>query len=187
MRRSVHTIRTIVRGVITLMALVSLLMPGPVWAQDASTTEFKVKAVILFNFAKYVKWPDTVFESPTSNLRLCILGTNPFGAMFDDANGKSTQNRTFEVATIPNASNAADLKNCQIVYVGSKDTDKYTPLLDPLHKQGVLTVSEKEKLGIVNFFIEDSKVKFGISLVKTKDSGLVISSQLLKLAKITEE
>jgi hypothetical protein len=53
-----------------------------------------------------------------------------------------------------------------------------------------LTISEIEGFtqsgGIINFYIEESKIRFEINVGAAEKAGLKISSKLLKLAKITQ-
>ncbi len=59
--------------------------------------------------------------------------------------------------------------------------------MDLLKNNGVLTVSDTQGFledgGIVNFVIEDNKVRFDINLTASEKAGLKIRSQLLRLAK----
>src|SRR5687768_8161992 len=58
-----------------LAALLALFsVPMVVWAVDSSAAlEFKVKAGYLFNFAKFVEWPDTAFPSADSPFIIAVL------------------------------------------------------------------------------------------------------------------
>ena len=47
-------------------------------AQEVSQ-EYRVKAAYLYNFVKYVEWPDT--KGP---IRICVAGQNPFGTVLED-------------------------------------------------------------------------------------------------------
>ena len=156
----------------------------PVYADDASTLEYRVKAVCLYNFAKYVRWPDTAFATPQTPMKLCILGKNPFGELFNDVAGKTAQDRKLEVSIIESAKKASELSACQIVFWEADEDGKYGTIIDSLKSQPILTVSELPDRGIVNFFIQDGKVRFAIDVTKAKTAALTISSQLLKLAKV---
>ena len=65
------------------------------FADEASSAlEYKVKAVVLFNFAKYVKWPEKTFSNATDPIQVCILGKSPFGDIFQSPEApKEAQNR----------------------------------------------------------------------------------------------
>jgi hypothetical protein len=185
MRRMRHI--AAVSRLLAAAMLVSLALVLPVRGDDASSLEYRVKAVCLYNFAKYVKWPDSAFSTAEAPLKLCILGSNPFGELFNDANGKQAQNRTLQVEFMSQAKSTADLAGCHILFWSAPDHDRYKKIIEPLASSPTLTVSETTGAGIVNFFIEDGKVRFEISLAKAKRAMLVISSQLLKLARVIDE
>jgi hypothetical protein len=54
--------------------------------------EYKVKAAFLYNFTKFVEWPQQAFRSPGDPLTICILGENPFGSALTEMANASTLN-----------------------------------------------------------------------------------------------
>src|SRR3990172_10895387 len=64
-------------------------------AQESRPTEYQVKAAYLYNFARFVEWPDTAFNGPQAPFILCILGEDPFGDAFDSVHGRTVKGRTF--------------------------------------------------------------------------------------------
>src|SRR3990172_10053935 len=78
-------------GKITILALAAwLTASGTVGAgQDSGTpSEYQVKAAILFNFAKFVEWPDAAFPDPATPIIIGVLGEDPFGSALDAAKNK---------------------------------------------------------------------------------------------------
>jgi len=61
---------------ISLLLAVSVARTG---AEDDMAGEYLVKAAFLYNFAKFVEWPEEAFYDDRSPLTLCILGEDPFG------------------------------------------------------------------------------------------------------------
>ena len=45
--------------------------------------EYQVKAAFLYNFAKFVEWPQEAFQNQSEPLVVCVLGDNPFGRTLD--------------------------------------------------------------------------------------------------------
>ena len=41
-------------------------------------SEYKVKALFLYNFAQFVEWPPSAFKDPAAPVTVCVLGPNPF-------------------------------------------------------------------------------------------------------------
>src|SRR5439155_1062756 len=75
--------------------------PGSVaslFAKEVSL-EYQVKAVYLFNFARFVEWPP---EAQSGPLTICVAGQNPFGAVLDETlRGESVNNRPLTARVIP--------------------------------------------------------------------------------------
>ena len=143
--------------------------------------EYAVKAAFLYNFARFVEWPDDARVSPS--FRICIVGDDPFGTALDDAvRGKKVHHRPVEV-THPDSD---DLAGCHIVFVPSSEKATVPRLLTGAAAPGVLTVGETDGFthagGIIGMRLQDSKVRFDVNLQAAQRAGLRVSSELLKLA-----
>src|SRR6476646_7724323 len=67
-------------------------------AQEAAPSEFQLKAVFLYNFAKFVDWPPGAFASPNDPFIIGVAGEDPFGPYLDDAvRNKTIGSRPFVV------------------------------------------------------------------------------------------
>ncbi|MFA6499846.1 MAG: hypothetical protein WCV64_11020, partial [Desulfurivibrionaceae bacterium] len=55
---------TLIRSTILLLLSLVLICKATAYAED-QTSEYKVKAVYLYNFTKFVSWPDTTLPSNT--------------------------------------------------------------------------------------------------------------------------
>lgn len=151
-----------------------------------SPTEYEVKAAFVHNIAKFVEWPASVGAKEV--LRLCILGPDPFGAAADGLRGKPVGARMWEVSPV-NA--RANLKECQVLFIGAAEAANLPRLLEGLKASPVLTLGDTEGYAergvMVNLFLEQNKVRFEINNGAAGRAGLRISSQLLKLARIVAE
>jgi hypothetical protein len=145
-----------------------------------------LKAAYLFNFAKFVAWPEDRFDSESGALIFCMVGNDPLhGALGKITSGRSVQGRQIEIQTFfsPDATQA-----CHILFLDSGVSTQSADVLKQYDGEGVLTVGEIEGFaksgGVANFFIEGKKVRFEINKQAAEDQGLKISSRLLKLARI---
>jgi hypothetical protein len=79
------------------------------------------------------------------------------------------------------------LKKCHLLFICQSERKNTREIIDLLKNNGVLTVADTQGFledgGIVNFVIEDNKVRFDINLTASEKAGLKIRSQLLRLAK----
>ncbi len=164
-----------------LTALAALCRAGDFEGQ----VEYEVKAAFLYNFAKFVEWPPEALRQGAP-MRFCILGRDPFGSLLESSlNGKTLEAKPIEIAR---ASDPRQLTGCQVVFISSSERSRMADILEILHVLPILTVSEMpgfaELGGMVNFFIEDRRIRFEINPQSAARSGLRISSQLLSLSRI---
>jgi YfiR/HmsC-like len=169
-----------------LAAMLAALFPLPVrGAERDSALEYRVKAAFLYNFAKFVEWPDR----DTGPIVLGVLGQDPFGAVLDQTveqksiNGRPVVIRHF--ANVPQA------KECHIVFVGTSEKARFAEILPKLASFGILTVGERHGFlqagGMVNFVVEDNNVHFEINAEAVRHAGIHINSNLLKLSRSGSE
>jgi hypothetical protein len=164
--------------------LISVLFVFTAFAQTID--EYQVKAAFLYNFAKFVEWPALTFKTDKDPLRICVLGQNPFGnALVEGVGGKTVVGRGLVVSEISDVSQGG---NCQILFIGSSERKRLRAILAELRTKGVLTVGETEGFatqgGIVNFKLEDGRVRLEINIEAAGQARLRISSKVLNLAQI---
>lgn len=151
-----------------------LFLAGSVFAE---TLEYKVKAGYLYNFTKFVTWPDTELDS----FKICILGHDPFGSILDPLEQKKIRDLPVRVIRIPQFE---PTQRCQILYIGESVDGAQFQFGD--YPNGVLTVSDapgfSESGGMLGFTLIDGKVRLKINLKACKASGLLISAKLLEVA-----
>ena len=80
---------------------------------------------------------------------------------------------------------------CQIVFVGAHEMSLLPALLREIRGSAILTVGDTEKFsrqgGMVNFVVQDNRVRFEINADAAQRAGLKISSKLLQLATIVQD
>jgi hypothetical protein len=168
--------------------LIVLLLAGaltPIVASDAPAEEYRVKGAFLLNFAKFVEWPPQAFKKPGDPIVICILGENPFTPALDLAARELTvDSRAVVVKQVPGAHQAGQ---CHVVFVSVSERKHVRALLEALQQDSVLTVGESEGFvaggGVIEFSVEESKVRMEISAEAAKRAGLHISAKLLSLAQ----
>ena len=164
-----------------IAALASLGVSAFAWAQ-AKPTEYQVKAAYLYNFGKFVTWPPA--QSDVANFGVCVLGKDPFGADLDGVLSNATIGNKKAVAKRITDTSAAE--GCHIVFISSSESGQLDRILPALNKLHVLTVSDMPRFvehnGMVQFVMDSGRVRFEVNLAAAENSGLTLSSQLLKVA-----
>jgi hypothetical protein len=147
-------------------------------------SEYQIKAAFLFNFAKFVEWPPKAFAETNSPIVIGVLGKNVFGNELERTiRDKRVYNRPFK---FKNFESAGEATNCHILFISSSEKDNFAKIIGSLQSASVLTVSDSDGFikagGMINFLIEDTKIRFQINDEAAKKAGLVISSKLLSLS-----
>jgi hypothetical protein len=165
-----------------LLAL-SFLSPLCQTQDKAAFTPYDVEAAYLYNFGKFAQWP-SIADANSQPFSICMLGQDNFGKKLNDiVAGESIQGRRV-VAIHLSSLEAAD--QCQIVFIGHSEDARLARDLEVLGKKPVLTVSSApgflERGGIIQFLIQNNRVRFAVNLPAARQAGVALSSELLKVA-----
>ena len=155
-------------------------------AQSASSREYQVKAVFLFNFAQFVEWPTNAFSQAQTPLVIGVLGEDPFGAYLDDTvRGEKVNNRSLVVERYRRAE---EIKTCHVLFISRSEADRLAEILANLKGRNILTVGDAESFaergGMIRFATEKNKLRLKVNLEAVKAANLTISSKLLRSAGI---
>jgi hypothetical protein len=172
-----------------LAALLSLAGAPVNWAQAVPPGEYQLKAAFLFNFAKFIDWPPASFANPQSPFTICILGADPFGRAMDDAlQGKMIGDRPVAVERVRDL---AEARHCQMVFISSLEKRQLREILDGLRGTSALVVGETDGFaaagGVIQFALEENRVRFLINTDAAGRAGLKVSSKLLSLARVVHD
>ena len=159
-----------------------VLFCSQTFGQPVVAPEDKVKAAFLYNFAKLVDWPTNVLAQPREPLVIGVLGRDPFGSVLEDTvhrkevNGHEIQIKRYD--------QVAQATNCQVLFISESEYHKTDSIFNELQGKPVLTVADAkaydDKVMILLFKSED-RIQFKINLPATRESGLRLSSRLLRL------
>jgi hypothetical protein len=148
-------------------------------------TEYKIKAGYIYNFARFIKWPEQSFENHPSSFLLCLIEGHPFGNQFQKVEGKLI---TGKKLTIKRLSSQDNLKQCQILFIPTSKREDMGAIIKSLENSHVLTVSEAQGFhkvgGMVGLIKKGDQVKLEINLQATKKIELRINAKLLEIATI---
>ena len=171
-------------------ATILFLLAVPLsFGQANAPSEYQLKAAVLFNFAKFVDWPQSSFADPQSPFALCVLGKDPFGHLLDDALlNKKIADRPVVVERLKDKSEA---RRCQMVFVGNAEGANLPAILDAVKGASVLLVGETPDFaasgGTIEFTLEDSRIRFIINTDAAERAKLRVDSKLLALAKVVHD
>jgi hypothetical protein len=149
--------------------------------QSNYDTNAKVKAVFLYNFTKYFKWPE---KMRSGNFVIQIIGTNT--ALNVELNKMSSTKQVGNQKLEIKNSNSIDGEAPQIVFILNDFSEMLKDVSGKLKGKGSLIVTEKPGLAkagsAINFVVADNKQRFEYSKNNAKKAGLITGEGLNSLA-----
>ena len=167
--------------------LAAVFLHAPLARTAQASLEYEVKAAFLYNFAKFVEWPDNAFSTEDAPIVFCIVGANPFdGALERVISDRTAHGRRILVRETAEPAPGS----CHLVFVAGSEDGRVAQVVQSTQSaQGapVLTVGESEAFndagGMIRLVVEEGGVRFDINAAIAEHAGLKFSSQLLKLAR----
>lgn len=169
------------RVALGIAVLLTALVARHAFAQR-SPAEDQIKAVFLFNFAKYVDWPATP-AGTSASIRMCVPANPQFLATLrSTVQGEVVNGRPLTATELDGLDAARD---CDILYVGNASSRDAAAWSAAVRGRHTLTVGDGTLAdGIVIAFVRDqNRVRFDINRAAASRQNLSISSRLLDLAR----
>ena len=156
--------------------------------EKRTAEEYELKAAFLLSVAKLVEWPPPARPLPGAPFRIGIVGKDPSGGAFQTSlNGKTLLDASVVVETIERTDQALA---CQLLFVPAGEKDLEAVILKAVKGHPVLTFGEHEGFllsgGLFNFYSEDKKLRLELDNESARSAGMVISSKLLRVARIVK-
>jgi hypothetical protein len=169
-------------------ALVYLLFAGASALGQHKPSEYQVEAAYLYNFARFVEWPAKGTNAGGA-FTICVLGEDPFGpALETTLAGETIGNQRVAARRISSPQMSGD---CRILFISSSEAKRLDRIIDALDKNAVLTVSDiaqfSQRRGMIQFVLEENRIRFEVNLTATQRAGLSLSSELLKVATVVRK
>lgn len=167
-------------------ALVCLAVTVDAGAQTVKAPD--LKAAFLEKFSKFTDWPDEATAGRL--LTYCVVDDKAVVAALEGIlarpPGEAAQPASVRLVKID-----ASIRSCHILYVGRLDAKASAHLFDTIKGASVFTVGDNERFaesgGVVQFILENGRMKFAINVAAAQRARLVLSSKLLSLATLVKE
>ncbi|MBN1764235.1 MAG: YfiR family protein [Sedimentisphaerales bacterium] len=170
---------------VLILALTALLWAEP--DSSAKRKEYEVKSAFVYNFLKFIDWPED--DSQKGEFTIGIFGKTACESARKVTEGKNIKDRKIvvEQLTREELADVKALQAFQVLFITTDEEVDYKTILDHVKDQTILTIGETngflEDGGIVNFLLEDKKVRFEINMISAEKANLKVRSKLLRLAK----
>lgn len=175
----------LIKFIIKYSLLVLILFVGRAHAQQY--TEYDLKAAYLYNFSKFVSWPENAFETENSNFEITVIGDSPItDVLFKAFKGRKIEGRRITISVVYTVE---DLETSHLLFVSKDMESELSSILTKLSNAPTLLVGDViegfcRSGGIINFTKKSSKYRFEINNQSAIKSNIKISSKLLSLARI---
>jgi hypothetical protein len=155
--------------------------------QPKDDVNAKFKAIYLYNFAKYIEWPDAYKDG---NFVIAVYGS--YNTLLTELNKmastKTAGTQKFEIKPVTSLDAAAKY---QILFVSKENMGQFSDVIAKLKGRGTLLVTEKDgmakKGSAINFVVVDNKQKFELNKTNAEKHYLKVSKNLESLAILVNE
>jgi len=142
---------------------------------------YQLHAVYMYQFTKYIKWPDT---KSTGDFVIGVLGDTPATEFLQKmANVKKVGSRNIVVKEFNGANNIAE---SHILFVSEEAIDSVKQILPKTQNTSTLLITEKEGFGLegsnINFVERNGRLVFELNQDAMRRENLRVSSELSRLA-----
>lgn len=178
-----HRLLTVKKGLLLgLLMTLSLSMFA-----RGEPTEDQVKAAFVYNFAKFVEWPETAFVSKDAPLVLCVLGKDNVGAALQILEKREVQGRQLRLNVITRLNEYLQNNSCHILFIANSESSHQEDILNNIGNAPMLTVADNAEFvkqgGMISLYVEAQRVQFAINQSATHNNGLKLSARMLQLAR----
>lgn len=151
----------------------------------AAQAEAEVKAVFLFQFIRYLEWPE---DNGLAYSPIVVLGDSPvYEPLLEIAQKKASGPTPIQVRRCD------DLKDAgrpRILFISDSAAALLPAALEKFRKTDTLIVGESEGLAAhgaaINFVIREDSVRFEINVKALETAGIQAGAQLLRLAILVD-
>lgn len=159
-------VKRLYKLLLALLVLSASQMPTSSLAGKVS--EYKIKVVLIYNFAQFTKWPDD-----TGELKIGRYDKDPFDSHIDSFNGRKVE----------------EVRSCHIAYFNMQSPGRHLFERGQNQIKATRVLTTADATGVINYeviigwVVEDDKSGFEVNHTVAKSEQLEVSAQLLRLVR----
>ena len=168
------------KSVNIIMATI-LIVPVIILAdKNDISLEDKTKAAFIYNFTRYIEWP----EDTVPTFTIAVFGDSKILAPLREIGKKKLVGK--KKIRIIHYQDISKIDTCHMLFVSGSEKDKLEEILLTSRNKNILTLSDTkgfaQKGVALNFRVVKEKLRFEINSEALDGLNVHVSSQLLKLA-----
>lgn len=142
--------------------------------------EEKIEAAFIWQFLQFIEFPKVAAQD---TFVIGFVGTSRVEAFFAEiVRQKHLQDgRTIELRHL---NTLDEIARCNVLFVAPSENAKLTQILSKARGRGILTIGRDDEFlsrgGMMNFYIENTRIRFEYNTEEIASSKLRFSSQLLR-------
>ncbi len=176
--------RAMLLPALTIAIVCGSLLGGPSWAAKKDLSEYALKGAFLYNFALFATWPGDAFQNDDSPLVIAVFRDRTVVETIQDAvQGEMIRGRPVTVKRI----DVEVVDSAHLLFVPDSEVEAFYAVQRAFAGRPILLVGESRDFiqhgGVLNFFVEDNRVRFEASQQTTEHAHVALSSKLLTLAR----
>jgi len=142
---------------------------------------YEVYSMMLFNFTKYVQWPN---HEGSGEFVIGVMGNNDVAKTLTEwYGGKPRGSKTY---VIKKFNSAAEITNCDVLFVASSKSAEFDNVKSKVDGKSTLLITDKNGLGMkgsaINFKTVDNKMKFELNQKAIENANLKVAGSLSAMA-----
>jgi hypothetical protein len=183
---TLSSFRTFVRTCVAGFAALAGLAPIASSSTDAATLEYKVKAGYLFNFARFIQWPEAAFVAPDSPFVIGVLDAQEAVAVVESVlDARLIDGRPIAVRAVTPEQIASGVHILLVTRAARKTAEEVTALVGA---RPTLLVGETdffaERGGMLGFTHDGEAIRISLNIERALEVGLKVSSKLASVAQV---
>jgi hypothetical protein len=164
---------------VNALLIATLLITGSAFAQERPMHE--VYSMMVFNFTKYVQWPD---HTATGEFVIGVIGNaDVFKTLETWYGGKPRGSKTY---VIKKFNSSAEVSDCHVLFIDKSKSGEFDAVNAKVQGKGTLLITDKNGLGEkgsgINFKTVDNKLKFELNQKAIETANLKVSGALSSMA-----
>jgi len=175
-------------GAVLVLLLWPMLWSLPMSSPRAAPEEYALKAAYLYNFVKYIDWPEDRFDDASDAYRVCVVGEDPFGDhLIRATRGKTVRRRVIELVHFGQIEDG--IETCHLVFVAGEG-DLVGLVLESFPVQSIIMVGEgpfARRGGIASFVRTQGGFGVELNMRAARERELRVSGRLQQIATIVED
>jgi len=159
--------------------------PAESAATNLTVSVTELKAVFLYNFTHFVKWPDKAYASGEAPIIIGVQDPELLRDSLQSLEKKTAQGRPIRIRYCRSPD---DVAGCHVLFVNATDARDRKPLLEKAAGLPILTVGDADTFldegGMVRFVLQGDRLRIQIRPDRARQAGLDPSARLLQIAEV---